>query len=102
MPPVFSKFTRQNFPSFVCDFIRDFKNSVIGKELFDGILNEYEKQILCNDERQENKRQRINKTNEEDVDYSSTNWGNLIADPAVKDPESRKGKLFRRRFRYVV
>jgi hypothetical protein len=26
----------------------------------------------------------------------------MIADPAVKDPERRKGKLFRRRFRYVI
>jgi hypothetical protein len=33
------------------------------------------------------------------VDYSQTEWGQLIRDPEVKNPYSKKGKLFRRRFR---
>ena len=33
------------------------------------------------------------------VDYTQTNWGKFLVDPEVKDPDSRKGKLFRRRFR---
>ena len=100
MPTVFSKFSRQNFPNFIADFIQDFRNSANGKDFFDTIENEYEKDILCDEEMQENKRRRLNKTNEEDIDYSNTNWGKFIVDPAVNDHQSRKGKLFRRRFRY--
>ena len=33
------------------------------------------------------------------VDYSNTNWAKFIADDSINDPDSRKGKLFRRRFR---
>ena len=33
------------------------------------------------------------------TDYGQTNWGKFLADPAVKDPSSPKGRLFRRRFR---
>jgi len=33
------------------------------------------------------------------TDYSQTNWGRFIVDPSVKDPHSKQGKLFRRRFR---
>jgi len=31
--------------------------------------------------------------------FAETNWGKFILDPAVQDPYSRQGKLFRRRFR---
>ena len=36
--------------------------------------------------------------------FAQTNWGKFILDPAVQDPYSRQGKLFRRRFRvpYVL
>ena len=33
------------------------------------------------------------------IDYTKTNWGKMIRNPLVKDPNSRFGKLFRRRFR---
>ena len=33
------------------------------------------------------------------VDFSQTRWGKFITDPEVKDFNSRKGRLFRRRFR---
>ena len=33
------------------------------------------------------------------TDYQEGNWGKFITDPDVKDPLSRKGRLFRRRFR---
>lgn len=32
-------------------------------------------------------------------DYRSTEWGKLVTDPRVRDPSSKKGKIFRRRFR---
>jgi hypothetical protein len=32
------------------------------------------------------------------TDYSQTNWGKFIADPRVREPQSKEGKLFRRRF----
>ena len=37
----------------------------------------------------------------EPVDYSTTIWGQMLADPEIKDVDSRRGKLFRRRFRYL-
>ena len=45
----------------------------------------------------EKKRRSFNR--EEQIDFSATNWARFIADPEVNDPQSRKDKLFRRRFR---
>ena len=45
------------------------------------------------------KQTRSRKKSRFSVDYSLTNWGKFVVDPEVRDPDSRKGKLFRRRFR---
>lgn len=36
----------------------------------------------------------------EPVDYSLTTWGQMLLDPETKDETTRRGKLFRRRFRF--
>ena len=33
------------------------------------------------------------------LDFYTTSWGRLISDPTTREPKSRNGKLFRRRFR---
>ena len=42
------------------------------------------------------KRQRVRPSK---INYGETNWGRILSNPRVKDPESREGKLFRLRFR---
>ena len=40
------------------------------------------------------KQTRSRKISRFSVDYSLTNWGKFVVDPEVRDPDSRKGKLF--------
>ncbi len=44
------------------------------------------------------KRMRHGKRNK--INYWETTWGKILQDPKVRDPTSKFGKLFRRRFRY--
>jgi hypothetical protein len=49
--------------------------------------------------RSRHKRTRVREKRRFATDYTQTNWGKFIEDPTVADPYSKKGKLFRRRFR---
>ena len=59
----------------------------------------FEEMIDCLDEWDEVKKYWSRKKIGQAVDYSTTFWGQWIADPETRDEKSRTGKLFRRRFR---
>ena len=103
MPTVFSKHVphaKNDFSAFVSEFINTFSSSSIGADFFEKVgIDEYNQ--LLREEERGRKKQRKSRScfREEKVDYSATKWGRFIADPLVQEPDSNKGKLFRRRFR---
>ncbi len=108
MPNAFSKFlnsssfSANNFTDFISEFISDYRKSIDSSNFFEKIGSAEYERILREEERQsDNLKMRKKRTllTEENVDYNLTNWGRFISDPEVKDPDSRKGRLFRRRFR---
>ena len=84
-----------------------FVDNVLIKEAIDAVESELEEESLAstiatNEEEfifQKPKRDHYKPPGRSDIDWSNTSWGLLINNIRVKDPESKEGKVFRRRFR---
>jgi len=92
------------YNNFINDWIKnDFKNWFNENILVEELIDEFE-----NEEKEEErefvftkqKRDHYKPSGTSSVeDFDKTPWGILINDNSVKDPESKLGKVFRRRFR---
>jgi hypothetical protein len=75
------------------------KPDVVQMCILDGIKLWCENHIfdlVGDDQERPQKRQRVRPSK---INYGETNWGRVLDNPRVKDPDSREGKLFRLRFR---
>ena len=80
---------------------RSDSEQIIRDFIISGKVNDIVDDLLPADlfEQPKVKRVRVDEHVYKSVNFAETNWGKLIRDPQVRDPTSKKGNLFRRRFR---
>ena len=85
--------------SFALKFMALSKHDVMQMCILEGIklwCEDHISDLDRDDQESPKKRQRVRPSK---INYGETNWGRILSNPRVKDPESREGKLFRLRFR---
>ena len=75
------------------------KPDVVQMCILDGIKLWCENNIAVLDGTDEDRAQKRKRVRPPKIDYGATNWGRILDNPRVKDPDSREGKIFRLRFR---
>ena len=92
------------YDNFVNDFIeKDFQKWFVDKILIEESIEEEEEAFELEEEEEfvfiKQKRDHYKPPGKSKVDFGQCQWAIFFNDVSVKDPESRLGKVFRRRFR---